>query len=104
MTASPIPDPEIDQPEDRALANLRHAYRQLLEGVVVDQAAFAKGLIGPAISALERAQTVRASRMIAGQEVVSSPGAALAVKRLILTPEGKAALQVQRKTESGKSA
>lgn len=90
-------NPKPEQEETRALANLRHAYRQLLEGVVVDQAAFAKGLIGPAIAAMERAQSARASRLIAGQEVVSAPGSAVSVTRLVLTQEGQAALQVPSK-------
>lgn len=38
-----------------AIAQLRHAYAQLAAGTVVDQASFARGLIGPAIAALERA-------------------------------------------------
>ena len=39
-----------------ALAQLRHAYAQLLRGAVVDQAGFAKGLIGPAIARIEESQ------------------------------------------------
>ena len=35
------------------LANLRHAYKQLVSGVVKDQKAFADGLIAPAIRAIE---------------------------------------------------
>lgn len=40
----------------QALAQLRHAYKQLIEGVVKDQAQFAKGLIGPVIEHLEKTQ------------------------------------------------
>lgn len=104
MTTNPKSEPVADQQEDRALANLRHAYGQLMEGVVVDQDAFAKGLIGPAIVALERAQAARASRLIASQEVVSTPGSAVSVTRLVLTPEGQAGLQVHRKPESDGAA
>lgn len=39
---------------DGALAGLRHAYAQLIAGKVVDQAAFARGLIGPAIYEIEK--------------------------------------------------
>jgi hypothetical protein len=38
----------------RALANLRHAYQQLHEGVVRDQRQFANKLLSPAIAELER--------------------------------------------------
>ena len=36
------------------LAQLRHAYKQLKAGTVVDQAEFADGLISPAIEYLEK--------------------------------------------------
>jgi hypothetical protein len=36
------------------LAQLRHAYKQLIEGRVTNQARLAKGLIGPAIEAFEQ--------------------------------------------------
>jgi hypothetical protein len=36
-----------------ALAQLRHAYQQLADGLVKDQKAFADGLIAPAIRSLE---------------------------------------------------
>jgi hypothetical protein len=41
---------------DIILAQLRHAYAQLIGGVVKDQSQFAKGLIGPAIEKLEKIQ------------------------------------------------
>lgn len=37
-----------------AVAQLRHAYGQLARGEVVNQAEFARGLVGPAIARLER--------------------------------------------------
>lgn len=36
------------------LAQLRHAYSQLVAGAVTDQEQFAKGLIGPQIKRLEK--------------------------------------------------
>lgn len=39
---------------DSAIATLRHAYAQLATGRVVDQKAFAEGLIGRAIRELEK--------------------------------------------------
>lgn len=39
---------------DSAIATLRHAYAQLASGRVVDQKAFAEGLIGRAIRELEQ--------------------------------------------------
>lgn len=38
---------------DRIIAQLRHAYRQLVAGAVVDQKQFADGLLGPQIKRLE---------------------------------------------------
>lgn len=35
------------------LAQLRHAYKQLKDGAVKDQAAFADGLLSPAIKVIE---------------------------------------------------
>ncbi len=40
---------------EKAVADLRHAYHQLTEGVVKDQAKFADGLIAPAIYRIEQA-------------------------------------------------
>lgn len=40
-----------------ALAQLRHLYKQLLEGHVVNQRAAAKHLLGPAVERLEKALT-----------------------------------------------
>ncbi len=51
LRATPVPDSVV--------ANLRHAYLQLVEGVVKDQRAFAEGLIAPAIRALEGAKPAR---------------------------------------------
>lgn len=39
-----------------AVGQLRHLYKQMLEGAVSDQAAAARGLLGPAIEKLEQAQ------------------------------------------------
>lgn len=41
------------------IAQLRHAYKQLVEGNVKDQKAFANGLIAPVIKALEQTQETR---------------------------------------------
>ena len=41
------------RPIDHALRNLRHAYEQLAAGTVRDQAEFARGLLAPAIRAIE---------------------------------------------------
>lgn len=38
-----------------AIAQLRHAYKQLYDGTVYRQREFAEGLLGPAIARLERA-------------------------------------------------
>ncbi len=40
---------------EKAVADLRHAYHQLTEGVVKDQSKFADGLIAPAIYRIEQA-------------------------------------------------
>lgn len=40
-----------------AIAQLRHAYKQLMAGEVIDQAEFAQGLIAPAIATLEGVMT-----------------------------------------------
>jgi hypothetical protein len=46
---------EQDRKEfDFALAQLRHAYTQLMHGAVLDQPQFAMGLIGPQIVRLEK--------------------------------------------------
>ncbi len=44
---------------EKAVADLRHAYHQLTDGVVKDQAKFADGLIAPAIYRIEQALAVQ---------------------------------------------
>jgi hypothetical protein len=54
------PEPRHEQPMEKemafVLAQLRHGYQQLIQGAVKNQHAFARGLIGPCIEKLERAQ------------------------------------------------
>lgn len=47
-----------------AIAQLRHAYHNLIEGTVKDQAHFARYLLGPAIEAIERKLTPGATKKL----------------------------------------
>lgn len=54
----------VDEDETRrVIAQLRHAYQQLHDGVVGNQLAFADGLIAPAIRMLERMVSGEAVRL-----------------------------------------
>jgi len=83
---------------EKAVADLRHAYHQLTEGVVKDQAKFADGLIAPAIYRIEQAlgqgePVARVSGYYAGRCVIEP------LNRAMVMPEGMslyAAPQPQR--------
>lgn len=85
LPASPAPEAARDG-ATWAVGNLRHLYRQMMNGGVLDTAQAARGLLGPAIEALEPLTTPAATP--AAEPSAREP-AALAAQPSHPIPEGR---------------